>query len=155
MQLGSCGKKFNRIQKIWSKMKNFQLDNLFIVCGEAFSFTAHYVPEDSFEGIFINFPDPWPKGKHAKHRLIQKEFVTQLARVSKLNAKAVIVTDHAEYANSISKMVFLHSSWTPIFPDPYFITAWEDYGTSFFDQLWRDKGKTIHYLQFSNHKQLT
>lgn len=139
-------KRFDRVQKIWSKMKNNGLCNLFIVCGEALCFTTHYVPEDSFESIYINFPDPWPKGRHAKHRLLQEDFITELARVSKKDA--IIVTDHKDYADRIGKIFLNHPSWIPAFPSPYFITEWEGYGTSYFDTLWRLKGMTIHYLQF-------
>src|SRR5689334_17206226 len=42
-------KKFSRVRKIWSKMRNLELDNLFIVCGEAMLFTRHYVASESVE----------------------------------------------------------------------------------------------------------
>jgi len=145
-------KRFERVQKIWSKMKNEKIDNLFIVCGEALNFTSHYVPGDYFEGIYINFPDPWPKARHAKHRLLQNSFIAQMARVSKKNAKVVIVTDHQEYVGRICEEFLAHLDWTPVFPEPYFVTEWEGYGSSYFDNLWRLRGMTIHYLQFSNKK---
>jgi tRNA (guanine-N7-)-methyltransferase len=143
-------KRFERVQKIWSKMKNEKIDNLFIVCGEALGFTTHYVPSDHFEGIYINFPDPWPKARHAKHRLLQDSFIAQMARVSKRDAQAVIVTDHKEYVDRVCEEFLAHPDWTPVFPAPYFVTEWEGYGSSYFDNLWRLRGKTIHYLQFSN-----
>ena len=130
-------------------MNNFQLENLFIICGEALAFTKYYVSNESFEGIYINFPDPWPKDKHAKHRLIQEDFITEMARVSKKEAKLLVVTDHRDYADRIGKTMLAHPAWTNVFPSPYFVTEWKDYGTSFFDQLWREKGRTIQYLQFS------
>jgi tRNA (guanine-N7-)-methyltransferase len=34
------------------------------------------------------------------------------------------------------------------FPAPHYVTEWEGYGTSYFDALWREKGKDIHYFQF-------
>ncbi len=145
-------KRFDRVQKIWSKMKNEKIGNLFIVCGEALSFTAHYLPCDHFEGIYINFPDPWPKARHAKHRLLQNTFIAQMARVSKNGAKVIIVTDHQEYVHRVSEEFLASPDWAPVFSSPYFVTNWESYGSSYFDNLWRLKGKTIHYLQFSNKK---
>src|SRR5690348_6324632 len=56
-------KRFDRVQKIWSKMKNEQISNLFIVCGEALAFTTYYAHANSFAQLYINFPDPWPKGR--------------------------------------------------------------------------------------------
>jgi tRNA (guanine-N7-)-methyltransferase len=141
--------RFDRVQKIWANGKKQQVNNLFIVCGEALTFTTHFVPAQHFDGIYINFPDPWPKGKHAKNRLLQEDFISQLARVSNKNGKAVIVTDHGIYADSICQTFLQHPAWSPAFPPPYFITEWEGYGTSFFESLWRQKGLTIQYLQFS------
>jgi tRNA (guanine-N7-)-methyltransferase len=58
--------QFERVRKIWSKMCNEKITNLFIVCGEALTYTRFYVPSHSFSAAYINFPDPWPKEKHAK-----------------------------------------------------------------------------------------
>jgi tRNA (guanine-N7-)-methyltransferase len=143
-------KRFDRVQKIWSKMKNQKIENLLIVCGQAQDFTSFYTLSNSIEGIYINFPDPWPKSRHAKHRLIQKDFICQLARVCKNEAPAVVVTDHEDYVERICNEFLTHPSWKPVFPSPYFITEWDGYGSSYFDELWRNRGKTIHYLQFSN-----
>ncbi len=140
--------RFDRVRKIWSKMKNYGVENLLIVCGEALTFTQHYVPTGSFDEIYINFPDPWPKGKHAKHRLIQDPFIAEMKRASKSSVKATIATDDEESVKRISKEFINAQQWVSAFEAPYFIADWPGYGTSFFDQLWRAKGKTIHYLQF-------
>lgn len=145
-------KRFDRVQKIWSKMKNEKIGNLFIVCGEALTFTKYYVRGNSFSHFYINFPDPWPKGRHKKHRLLSDPFITEMARVSNPDAKAVIVTDHEEYAHNICKAFAEHPAWAPVFPSPHFVTEWEGYGTSYFHELWLQRNKTIHYLQFCHGK---
>ncbi|MGH2612303.1 MAG: tRNA (guanosine(46)-N7)-methyltransferase TrmB, partial [Rhabdochlamydiaceae bacterium] len=53
--------RFDRVQKIWSKMKNKKLDNMFIVCGDAQIFIREYLKDKSIDGVYVNFPDPWPK----------------------------------------------------------------------------------------------
>src|SRR5579863_3755958 len=58
--------QFERVRKIWSKIHNLNLKNLLVVCGEALTFTRYYVPKGSFAAAYVNFPDPWPKAKHAK-----------------------------------------------------------------------------------------
>lgn len=141
-------KRFDRVQKIWARGKKEGLSNLFIVCGDALTFTAEYVPDASFDGIYINFPDPWPKPKHSKNRLLQENFIAEMARVAKKGANAVVVTDYEDYADSSCRAFLEHPYWTPFFPVPHFVTEWEGYGTSFFDDLWRNKKRTIHYLQF-------
>jgi tRNA (guanine-N7-)-methyltransferase len=141
-------KRFDRVRKIWSKLKNHQVDNLVIVCGEAEPFTQYYLKEGCIEGCFINFPDPWPKGKHAKHRLFQSTFIQQLHRVMQPSGKATIATDDLEWANRISHALLREGIFQPVFPQPYYVTQWENYGSSYFEQLWLSRGKTIHYLQF-------
>ena len=63
--------RFDRVRKIWSKKKNLGLDNLFVVCGEGLRSSHHYFPEGSVDTVYVNFPDPWPKKRHAKHRSYQ------------------------------------------------------------------------------------
>lgn len=140
--------QFERVRKIWSKMRNENLTNLFIVCGEALTFTRFYVPDNSFSMIYVNFPDPWPKDKHAKKRLLQGQFISEMARVTAPGGTATIATDHPVYTAQICAEMTAHPSWSPLFEHPYYITQWEDYGSSYFEQLWREQGVTIHYMQF-------
>ena len=140
-------KKFHRVKKIWAKRKNQSIDNLFIVCGEASAFTEHYVPNASVEKFYINFPDPWPKARHAKHRLIQENFLSHIARACQQGTRLTIATDHSEYVERIALVVSHHPLWTSVFPAPYFTTQWDGYGDSFFDRLWRKLGRSVHDMQ--------
>lgn len=141
-------KKFDRVSKVWAKMQNLNLDNLIIVCGEALTFSQNYLPASSIDGIFINFPDPWPKAKHAKNRLIQPPFVAELARILKPGAAMMLVTDDPPYAQQVIEKMQENRAFVAAFAPPHFVTDWKDYGTSYFDSLWRAKGKTIHYILF-------
>jgi tRNA (guanine-N7-)-methyltransferase len=142
--------KFDRASKIWAKRQNSALSNLFVVLGEALTFTSCYISKRSVDGVFINFPDPWPKLKHAKNRLLQAPFVKELSRVIKIGGEVVLVTDDAPYALQMQKEMMAHPAFKPLFPEPYYATEWPEYGSSYFDSLWRGKGKTIHYLRFVN-----
>ena len=143
-------KRFDRVAKIWSKMHNYGLTNLFIVYGEALTFSRFYAPASSFSAIYVNFPDPWPKEKHAKNRLFKPEFVTELGRLARPGAGATFVTDDAVYKEQICQVFLSDPNWSPSFPPPHFVTEWKGYGASYFGDLWQDMGKTIHYIQFEN-----
>ncbi len=140
--------RFERVQKIWSKKKNQSLDNLFIVCGDAQIFIRDYLKDQSVSGVYVNFPDPWPKEKHAKNRLFQPPFIAEMARTLKSEAPFIVATDDPPYSLQLSEAVLANSAWDPVYPPPYYITEWEGYGASYFDALWREKGREIRYFQF-------
>lgn len=141
-------KKFERVKKIWSKIKNLKLTNLLIICGEGFLSTHQYFPPSSVEEAFVNFPDPWPKTRHAKHRIIQLPFVDEVSRILKPKGNLTLVTDDTNYSQIMIDVMHQSKNFKSAFPDPYFISDWEDYGTSYFEELWRQKGKEIYYHQF-------
>lgn len=140
--------RFDRIRKIWAKKKTHQLNNLFALCGEGERATRLYFPDSSVDGVFINFPDPWPKERHAKHRLIKPDFAAELARILKPGKEVTIVTDHASYAEQIIEVFQNQEGMRSIYEAPYFARELEGYGSSFFEQLWRGKGLLIHYIRF-------
>jgi tRNA (guanine-N7-)-methyltransferase len=129
-------------------MQNGQLGNLLVVCGEAQTFTTHYLRDESVDGVFVNFPDPWPKTKHAKHRLIQQPFVRELARTLKSGGEVTLATDDLAYATQMIEEIGGDPAFTAKFPAPHFVTTWPGYGASYFDSLWRAKSRTIHYIAF-------
>ena len=51
--------------------------------------------------VYINFPDPWPKDRHKKHRIINNLFLTRLSKIMKYKASLEIVSDHKDYIDQI------------------------------------------------------
>ena len=60
---------------------------------------AERLPDASVDRLYILFPDPWPKTRHKKRRLIQPEFIAEAARVMKPGARLRFATDWADYAD--------------------------------------------------------
>ncbi len=58
-------------------------------------------PDHSVDGFYILFPDPWPKKRHHKRRLINNAFAGLLLRKLKPHGFVVITTDHGDYASQI------------------------------------------------------
>lgn len=140
---------FERARKIWSKLKNNNLQNLFIVCGDGRVVTKHYFPKESIQNVFINFPDPWPKNSHAKHRIMQGEFLQELYECMAQGAAFTLVTDDEDYSKrSIALMKKID-----LFHSVFFLNEYPEYGTSYFEELFRAQGKQIHYHQWTkkNH----
>ncbi len=148
-------KKLDRARKIWARGKNAGVDNLLTVYGDARIFLEYYLTENSLSSIYINFPDPWPKNRHAKHRLIQKDFALLLSRTLRVNGEAIFVTDDKRYSDQMIAAMLAHSFWESAYADPYFTHEWENFGSSFFLNLWQTKSCQIYYHLFLNRKGLT
>ena len=140
--------KYKRIRKIWAKIQNINVSNLLGVCAEAESWTKRFVPTETIDKVFINFPDPWPKNKHSKKRLIDKEFIKELGRILKPGGELTIVTDHHPYSESILKLLLQSPIFSPLLEAPHYGLLNEDYGSSYFEALWREKGLDIRHLPF-------
>lgn len=135
-------KKFERARKIWLKIHREGLSNLCVVCGEALIFTRYYAPP--IEEVYVNFPDPWPKLRHAKHRLVRADFLNELEKAVVPRGKVTCVTDHEDYAAEMRREFLKCPGWQFLFH----VNEWPEYGHSFFNHLWVKKGKTIHYLSY-------
>lgn len=57
------------------------------------------LPDSSVDRVFILFPDPWPKTRHHKRRLINAQTIAELARVMRPGARLRFATDWADYAH--------------------------------------------------------
>ncbi len=57
------------------------------------------LPDASVDHVLILFPDPWPKARHAKRRLVQADVVSVMARILKVDGKLRFVTDWKAYAD--------------------------------------------------------
>ena len=141
-------KQFERVRRIWSKRENEGIDNLLIVCGEAITFTRYYLEANEISQVFVNFPDPWPKNRHAKHRLIQPSVVDELARVLIAGGEAFLATDDLLYTDQMIASFKSHPEWESALPAPYFTHHFENYGTSWFENLWKVRGRSTHYMHF-------
>lgn len=62
------------------------------------------LPDCMFDGVFLLFPDPWPKRRHHSRRFVQEHSIFSIHRILKTNGFWNIATDHADYASWILKM---------------------------------------------------
>ncbi len=71
--------------------------NVRTVRAEASYFLSEFVPDESISVLHIYFPDPWPKARHHKRRLIQPKFVPLVQKILRPGGRLQIVTDHKGY----------------------------------------------------------
>ena len=77
------------------------LTNVRIVQHDAVEVLCHMIAHDTFDGVHVFFPDPWPKKRHHKRRLLQPAFVALLVERMKPGAYLHVATDWQEYAEYV------------------------------------------------------
>jgi tRNA (guanine-N7-)-methyltransferase len=87
------------------KIEQQKLDNIRIACADAVDLLRLRIPENSLCGVRIYFPDPWPKKRHHKRRIIQTEFVRLLASRMRPQAILHLATDWVPYADFMLEVV--------------------------------------------------
>jgi tRNA (guanine-N7-)-methyltransferase len=86
-----------RIFQAKKKQERANLDNLHFIKADVIEFLEALPEPISIDEIFVLFPDPWPKTRHYKNRLIQENFLELLSRKSLVSSKLHFRTDHKEY----------------------------------------------------------
>jgi tRNA (guanine-N7-)-methyltransferase len=84
--------------KLMDRVGSEGLDNVRLMRFDAVQVLEHMVEDGSVAGFHIFFPDPWPKKRQQKRRLIQPPFASLLARKLKVGGYVYCVTDWEEYA---------------------------------------------------------
>jgi tRNA (guanine-N7-)-methyltransferase len=87
------------------------LQNLRVICHDAVEVLQQQLAPGSVELIHIFFPDPWPKKRHHKRRLIQPPFVELLARVLAIGGKLRLATDWEHYAMHMREVIDASTSF--------------------------------------------
>jgi tRNA (guanine-N7-)-methyltransferase len=86
-----------RARKVEKKATRAGLENLRVIRIEAGYFIKYLLPERSISNIHIYFPDPWPKVRHSKNRLIQPDFLKDLSKILKPGGEIYLRTDSPAY----------------------------------------------------------
>lgn len=86
------------VGKLLHQMNTNDVWNIRVIEHDAVEVVDNMLPENSISGIHIFFPDPWPKKRHHKRRLIQVEFLEKILKVVKPGGYIYAVTDWEEYA---------------------------------------------------------
>lgn len=102
----------------------------------------------SFDKIIINFPDPWPKKKHHKHRFMGKDFIQILYQLLSDRGELEFATDHWHYMESVLKMFKEEDKfWENKNGNMVVKTKIENRPKSFFEYTMEEEGKTSYFLE--------
>jgi tRNA (guanine-N7-)-methyltransferase len=79
-------------------LERSRLTNVRIIDRDAVDVIEQMLPDASFDAVNLFFPDPWPKKRHHKRRIIQPPFLASVARILKPGGLLHFATDWADYA---------------------------------------------------------
>ena len=103
----SCEKYIDGLNSLFNKAQIESLDNIFIFQGNVNQMLDEYCKEESINEVWILFPDPWPKKRHYKRRLIDRCFFKNIKKYLKTEAKINIATDSKSYVSQILRTIHL------------------------------------------------
>jgi tRNA (guanine-N7-)-methyltransferase len=119
------------IGKLLSRVEELELKNVRTIEGDAFEVFEQMIVDSSLDGVHLFFPDPWPKARHFKRRIVNQEFIASVAAKLKPGAFFHIATDWHPYAEWIAEEFTKQSFFTGgevERPDWRPLTRFEDQG---------------------------
>lgn len=104
--------KFKRCFKTAEKSIQKWVEDFIVLKDYWESVDKIFSPEE-IEQTYVFFPDPWPKDRHAKHRIMQKEFLEKLHTITKKDWKLIYKTDHRRYFDDTMELIKNEGIWEP------------------------------------------
>ncbi len=126
------------------RLRRHGCTNARMVRTEALFFLREHVPDASLAVLHVYFPDPWPKARHHKRRLVQPPFLEQAVRVLVPGGRLQVVTDHQGYFEENIDPVVRGSQLTVVdYNRPGSAAEGEFVGTNF-ERKYRREGRPFY-----------
>lgn len=135
-----------RFEKLIRRREQNNAQNVWLIQGDARRVLPEIFPHNVDE-IHIHFPDPWPKRKHHKNRLIQIPFLRACVQALKPGGLLYFTTDDASYAEWTADLVATVAELESLY-HPVICTESKDTFPSYFYQKWVKAGRVIQYQKY-------
>ncbi|MBE0598754.1 MAG: tRNA (guanosine(46)-N7)-methyltransferase TrmB [Desulfuromonadales bacterium] len=133
--------------KTCRKVEAAGLDNVRVVRLEARHLLEHHLSPGSLAAVFINCPDPWPKKRHRRRRLVNADFLALLRQFMAPGGELYFSSDFEDYTADVAAALATLPLWHNCHPLPY-LPALESYPISKYMRRFLDQGETIHFLHW-------
>jgi tRNA (guanine-N7-)-methyltransferase len=104
----------------------------------------------TFIEVYINFPDPWPKDRHKKHRIINNLFLDKLSKIMKPGGLLEIASDHREYVEHMLTVFNENGRFKNMFQSPGYTNRLTRRPLTKYEIEYRMEGREIFYLTYAN-----
>ncbi len=136
-----CLKTCKRIDKA-------ELDNVRVVRAEVRGFMERCIPSGSLQGVIINCPDPWPKTRHRKRRLVNAEFMGFLSGFMRPGADVHFATDFDDYGEDVAGMMPAIADFANCLAPDLYRHELAGYPLSKYMRKFMAEGKRIYFVQY-------
>lgn len=99
------------VGKLLALAEEAGLNNLRVFCADAVDVLLRCIPEQSLDLVMLFFPDPWPKKRHQKRRLVQAPFVAALRGKLRNGGVFHLATDWEDYATQMLEVLGAAPGW--------------------------------------------
>lgn len=123
-----------RLRKLDRKAKRLGLDHLRLIRIEASYLLQYLLPPASTRALHLYFPDPWPKRKHRKHRLVNDDFTTACTRILEPGGAVHLRTDDANYFEQMTEVFARAPRFTVCDTSPALLAVQTDFERTFLAQ---------------------
>lgn len=131
------------------------LDNVRVIRADAAEILRHALPAHSLEGIYLLFPDPWPKKKHHKRRMVQADMLASFARVLRPGGFVHMATDWRDYAEHMLSCLEASAQFRNTAPRGGFAPRPDDRPLTRFEQRGLRLGHEVWDLLFIHQPEST
>jgi len=118
------------------------LTNIRLINHDAYLVLKDMIPDASIKEVHIYFPDPWPRKKNQKRRIIRPEVLEEIARVLVPDGEAIYVTDHQEYFDVAAPLIEQRFQAERRIPGP------DDPPRTNYEAKYREQGRPIYEIRF-------
>lgn len=140
-------KKKKRVLANIKEAKKSKLNNIrFAVLDVSWFFETLFLA-NQFQYITINFPDPWPKSRHHKHRFVNPIFLEQLSVVAEENALLEFVSDSFSYSHEVLNHIEASNKWKNKNGRGVVLPHIPNRPISFFESMLRKENENVYILQ--------
>ena len=137
-----------RVLKMARRLARAQIHNVRLLDATGEGVVRDLLAPSSVKAFWINFPDPWPKKRHHRRRLLQPALVHGLALRLVPGGMLHVATDHEGYAESIDAALAGEPLLENVFTPAPFLRDVPGRRATAYEALWRAEGRPMHFWQY-------
>ena len=137
-----------RVLKTARRLARTELRNVRLMRASAEQVICEILPVGSLASVWINFPDPWPKKRHHRRRLLQPGFVRELAQRLTAAGELHVATDHSAYAGFIAEVLAAEPLLENLVAPAPWLSEVTGRRSTAYELEWRAEGRPLHFFEY-------